>query len=247
MKTTRYALIAATAIASLTLPLAAAETSTCVTQNANARIAWTAPAGESVRSVRAYFRSDAASAEHYVELRRAGNNGWTAVLPRTSSAAQAIEYRIATAAAGAQFITRSEGRITVGETCKVAALDSSDQQLAKALIIGATQEGPAVPAGFRCEGIIGLITAKGALQSYAACSELAKASAATGEQPQVADASTTAAKDAATQKTATARSASAPRVATTEGVVAQATRDPRNSQGNPNDNPRRPPVSARRP
>ena len=245
MKTTRQALFLAAAFTAA-FSAFAADTPSCVSQNANARIVWTAPAGEPVRSVRAYFRSDAATAEHFVELRRSGTS-WSGVLPKVSPAAQAIEYRIATAAADGKFSTRRDGRISVSPACSAKALDASEQQLAKALIVGVTEEGPAVPAGFRCDGIIGQFTTKGALRSYAACSEIAAASKKPADTPQVADASATASKDAAAPKTAAARTVSAPRVATTEGVVASETRDPRSPNGGGLDFTGKPRVSNPRP
>jgi hypothetical protein len=235
MKSLRSMLIVA---ASATLALsasAATKSSSCVSGSGNARVVWTAPAGEAVRTVRAYFHSDATSAEHFVELRRGAGSVYFGVLPRVSGSVQSIDYRIASAGANGRFATRSTGRVNVTASCNAEAIDNSDTQLAKAIIVGATAEGPSVPAGFRCEGIIGRVTASGELQSYSACSELSAAAASNAQSPDLQTASATAAAIDG-KATVTVASKLPPAVADSDGVTASAVRRNRRPRQNPEPN-----------
>lgn len=244
MKSLRGVLIVACCAATISAS-AATKSSSCVPANGNARVAWTVPAGESVQTVRAYFRSDAATAEHFIELRRSAGNSFVGVLPRVSTAASAIQYRIATSRADGKFATRTSGRVAVGSTCVAETPAASDVQLAKAIIVGSTIEGPAVPAGFRCEGIIGRVTAKGELKSYAACSEIAAAAAANAQSPEL-DIASAVTDTIDGRPAANTKGASAPALASTDGITADATRRQRKPPVVPPPPPR-PRVSNPRP
>jgi hypothetical protein len=151
-------------------------TTRCLAANSNAKIVWTAPASGALQSVRVYFRSANAKAEHFVEMRRARGNAYAAILPKSAAGATAIDYRIATAGPNGVYATRSTGHLAVTKTCAPEILSADDAKQAASIVVGITAEGPLVPVDFRCDGIIGEITAKGELRSYSACSEIAIAS-----------------------------------------------------------------------
>jgi hypothetical protein len=145
----------------------------CLAANSNAKIVWTAPASGALRSVRVYFHSTNAKAEHFVEMRRARASAYSAILPKPAADATTVDYRIAVAGPDGVYATRSTGRLTIAKTCAPEVLSADDAKQAASLVVGVTAEGPVVPIGFRCDGIVGEVTAKGELRSYSACSEIA--------------------------------------------------------------------------
>lgn len=151
-----------------------ADTANCVRSASNARIEWQgdAPAGTSVR---AYFRSANAKAEHYVDMTREGDGFW-AVLPKTADSAAAVEYRIATVADGKET-TQTQKTLVVSPTCKTADLSVAQARATGRIIVGATKAAPSFPVGFRCEGIAGRITAEGVLVTERACPQQTVATA----------------------------------------------------------------------
>lgn len=148
----------------------------CLAANSNAKIVWTAPSSGAIQSVRVYFRTANAKAEHFVEMRRARGTPYSAILPKPAAGAAAIEYRIAAAGPNGVYATRSAGRLNVSKGCAPDVLNADDSMQASTIVVGITAEGPVVPIGFRCEGIVGEITRDGELRSYSACSEMAIAS-----------------------------------------------------------------------
>lgn len=145
----------------------------CVAQGKNARITWS---GTSAAGARLYFRSDNAKTEHYIDMRRAPGR-FAAVLPKPESAVT-IAYRVATPQRDGRYLTRLSGTLTVREGCPAADLTTDESVSASALVLGLAEEGPSLPVGFGCEGIIGRISPSGELSAFDACA--AEATAALG-------------------------------------------------------------------
>jgi hypothetical protein len=165
--------VAAVSALCLVPALAAAappESPACVPPGKNARITWR---GSSAAGARLYFRSDNARTEHYVEMRR-GPGRFSGLLPKIASAAS-IFYRIVTPDAEGGYTMRSNGTIAVLADCATQDLTAEDQASTNALVLGLTEEGPSVPVGFACEGIIGRIGIDGQLRAHDACAGLASA------------------------------------------------------------------------
>jgi len=168
-------------VSALLIPVGASAGEMCV--NVGSQPVVQSPAGTPAR---VYFRSDVAKADHYVEMRAAGSSSW-AVLPRIGDGTKFVEYRVVTGSGKAEKVVDS-GRINVGETCSAPKLTENQRVAASGLIVGATAEGPAVPAGFRCDGVVGQINAKGELRSYKPCQQVAlqqASAAATSVDPSV--------------------------------------------------------------
>lgn len=145
----------------------------CVRPAANARIVWT---GTASGAVRVYFHSDLAKTEHYIEMMPGGAGRFWTILPKPTEEDSEIDYRIATVDAQG-VTTRQQGRLAVINTCPATALSVEESKFAASLVIGSDVEGPAMPVGFRCDGIVGRISAN-ELQAYNACSEKTLALAA---------------------------------------------------------------------
>ncbi len=162
------------AILAISASVAAAEVSKaapCVAPGANRTITWR---GVSAAGARLFFRSENAKTEHYVEMRRGGVGRFVGVLPKPDAAA-AINYRVATPLPDGSYATRAAGTVAVKTDCAAPESSPSDA----ALVVGSTTEGPAVPVGFSCDGIIGRITPQGELSAYDACAALAVAAGGT--------------------------------------------------------------------
>ena len=166
-------------VSAVLFPAVASAGQTCVASGSQPLIAASVNA-----PARVYFRSDVAKADHYVDMHVAGTKSW-AVLPRVNEGTQFIEYRVVTGSAKSQKVVTS-GRITVANNCAAAKLDDNQRSAASGLIVGATAEGPALPAGFRCEGVVGQINAKGELRSYKPCQQIALQQAATAAEANAA-------------------------------------------------------------
>jgi hypothetical protein len=136
----------------------------CIAPGKNIRITWP---GASALGARLYFRSENAKTEHYVQMRRTAGR-FAAVLPKPENASS-ITYRIATPLPDGRYATRSSGTLAVRDECVASALSAEDSVFASALVIGQAEEGPTVPVGFGCDGIIGRITPAGELSAYDAC------------------------------------------------------------------------------
>lgn len=143
-------------------PTPAAE---CIAAESNARIVWRGGAA----GARLYFRSDNAKAEHYLEMRTIAGMGYVAVLPKVAAATKSVVYRVATPDGSNAYETRKEGQLEVVKSCAPIPLSPREARMAETLVIGATAEGPALPVGFQCAGVIGKITARGELSAFDAC------------------------------------------------------------------------------
>lgn len=167
--------LAYAALTAFAICLSARGDGPCVATGQNARVTWSG----SAPTARLYFHSDNAKAEHYVEMRRVSAGRFVAVLPKVLENVASIVYRVATADAGGRYTTRNNATMAIG-ACAPAKLSGDESRMAGALVVGATAEGPAVPVGFGCEGIVGRITEKGELSSYDACAAPAPADLSIG-------------------------------------------------------------------
>ncbi len=165
------------AVAAIGNVLAADRPSTtrCVAADTNPRIEWIVPR-ESPKEARVYFRSENAKGEHYVPMRRRAGSPFVAILPKIAAGTTAIDYRVAAPDGKGEYATRLTGRLNVDKACPATALSPAEAKITTALVVGATVDGPAIPVGFRCDGIIGRINAAGALSAYDACRSMAELS-----------------------------------------------------------------------
>lgn len=137
----------------------------CVSPGGNAYVAWTSPAQRSVPRV--YFRAEESAVEHYVEMSR-GGSAYEAVLPGPIDTTSKIHYRIALREPRGTFVTRHRGAIAVVEDCP-SRLTAAQITLARQIVIGSTMPGPAIPAGFRCDGVAARIDSKGMMSAAQLC------------------------------------------------------------------------------
>jgi hypothetical protein len=148
-------------------------TARCIAAGSQARVDWNAGSSPRPAAVRVYFQSANAKMEHYVEMRSAGNGSYWAVLPKPQAGVSYIDYRVATVE-GANDLTRDHGRIALANDCASPRLGSQEASYASSLIVGSAEPvSPVIPVGFKCDGIIGRINAKGELSAFDACGEQA--------------------------------------------------------------------------
>lgn len=143
----------------------------CIHSATNARVVWK---GIARGDVRVYFRSDLAKTEHYVAMTPGAGGIFWAMLPKPNGETVSIDYRVATIDAQGRATNRAEGRLSVSPACAATALSPDEAKFAASLVVGSDSEGPAIPVGFQCDGIVGRIVAN-RLQAYDACSEEALA------------------------------------------------------------------------
>src|SRR5581483_1771410 len=146
----------------------------CVRPGTNPRVVWKGNAGGAMR---VYFHSGVAKTEHWVEMTPESNGAFRAVLPKPNADAMSIDYRVVTLDARGGAVTREEGHLSLLPQCAAAPLNAEESKSAANLVIGSDVEGPAMPVGFRCDGIIARITGN-ELQAYNACAEEALSLAA---------------------------------------------------------------------
>ena len=152
----------------LMLPMAASAGQLCVATGGQPLI----EADGVSTPARVYFRSDVAKTDHYLDMHSTGAKSW-AVLPAITEETNSIDYRVVTRSASGSEKVVSSGRIVTAGGCAAPKLRDEQRIAGMGLIIGATAEGPAVPAGFACEGIVGEINAKGELRAFKACQQIA--------------------------------------------------------------------------
>jgi hypothetical protein len=151
----------------------------CVPAATYARVDFHDPRLPAGRAVRVYFHSQNARTEHYIEMRRDASGRYSAVLPKPNADSRYVDYRIATMDERGQLTTREQRRLAVGADCSASNLPTAaETKKVEHLVIGTDVEGPIMPVGFLCDGIIGRIDPAGQLQSYDACSEQALSFAA---------------------------------------------------------------------
>lgn len=145
----------------------------CIRPGTNARVVWH---GNAAGTVRVYFHSGLAKTDHYIEMTPSAAGFW-AVLPRPNADAVSVDYRVVTVDEHGAAVTREEGHMSLLSSCAATPLNVEEAKFAANLVIGSDVEGPAMPVGFRCDGIIGRITAN-ELQAWNACAEEALSLAA---------------------------------------------------------------------
>lgn len=169
---------------------AAAPNAACVASSSQARIDWNAGNGPQPAAVRVYFQSSNAKTEHFLEMRQTGKGQFFAVLPKPQGNTATINYRIATVDGTREGLTRLRGSIALSKDCPAPGLGALEASYASSLIVGSVEAAsPAVPVGFKCDGIIGRIDAKGQLSAFDACGEqtLAIASLSSKRQQRAVD------------------------------------------------------------
>jgi hypothetical protein len=143
----------------------------CLRPAIHAPVEWQPSLATGLHSARIYFRAANARNEHYVEMRRDLNGRFWAVLPKANNDAEFVNYRIVTFDEKGQGTTREQRRITVTENCAAPHLTPGEAKMSDRLLIGTDVDAPSVPVGFRCDGIIGSVSASGVLRPYDACEE----------------------------------------------------------------------------
>lgn len=145
----------------------------CVPMAQNAKIV--AAIGNAT-SARVYFKAEGAQAEHYVEMLRNGAE-FTAILPLPEASTTGVTYRIVARNADGQESVMKPVTVGVSANCALPQLSQNDRRAAKNLVVGMTGAENAMN-GFRCEGVVGKITAAGQMQPYTECNDAGAAVAA---------------------------------------------------------------------
>lgn len=174
----------------------------CVRSENNARIEWQGNVPEDA-SVRVYFRAANAKAEHYVDMAQAPSGAYWTLLPKAANDAVAVEYRIATVVAGKET-TQTKKTLIVSPQCNPAKLTVAEARATGRIVVGATEMAPSFPIGFRCEGVVGRISADGVLVTERACAEVTAATAGLVVDPTATAPATTATNNATAARPATA-------------------------------------------
>ncbi len=147
----------------------------CLRPGISTPVEWQPPNATSLRTARVYFRSENARNEHFVDMRLDLNGRFSAVLPKANGDAEFVNYRIVTLDEKGHATTREQKRVAVTGDCAAPRLTPGESKMSDRLVIGTDADAPNVPVGFRCDGIIGLISAGGILRPYDGCEEEALA------------------------------------------------------------------------
>lgn len=142
---------------------------TCVPAEGNTRITAKATSADSVTSMKVYFRSNIASSEYFIEMRRDSDGSFWALLPKTSPATNAVAYRIVAKDSSGLVTATPLVTVSAASSC-AAASRPEDARYASNVVLGLTvpsQSG--LPVGFGCTGIVGVITPTGDLKSNEDC------------------------------------------------------------------------------
>ncbi len=142
---------------------------TCVPAEGNTRITAKATSADSVTSMKVYFRSNIASSEYFIEMRRDSDGSFWALLPKTSPATNAVAYRIVAKDSSGGVTASPLVTVSTSSSCAAAARPE-DARYASNVVLGLTvpsQTG--LPVGFGCAGIVGVITPTGDLKSNEDC------------------------------------------------------------------------------
>lgn len=142
---------------------------TCVPADGNTRVTAKATSADSVTSMKVYFRSNIASSEYFIEMRRDSDGSFWALLPKTAPATNAVAYRIV--AKDSSGVVSATPLVTVSTSSSCAAsARPEDARYVSNVVLGLTvpsQTG--LPVGFGCAGIVGVITPTGDLKSNEDC------------------------------------------------------------------------------
>jgi len=154
----------------------------CLRPAISTPIEWQPPNATPLRTARVYFRSANARNEHFVDMRLDLNGRFWAVLPKANDDAEFVTYRIVTFDEKGNATTREQRRLAVTGDCSAPRLTAGESKMSDRLVIGTDADAPNIPVGFRCDGIIGLISAGGILRPYDGCEEQALAAAGIRKQ-----------------------------------------------------------------
>jgi hypothetical protein len=164
--------VCASATAATDAPRIVHEALSCVPGDGNARVTAVVTSGAPITSVRVYFRAVEKSQDYFLEMRRAENGSYWAVLPVPESGTKAVQYKLFVRdgdgldASTEPFVART------GSNCPVT-LSDEEKRYAANLVIGLTSDAQnAIPDGFRCVGLVSKITVNGELKPNDECKKV---------------------------------------------------------------------------
>jgi hypothetical protein len=153
-------------------PVVVSERIEAVPRGGNAKISATVPPGAIVASARVYFKAADEKYDYYIEMRKASEGQYWAVLPVAKPETKEAIYRVAvTDAKGIEGSTSMYKVPVKGD--QTPALADEEKRCAKNLVIGVTVEAaPFQPPGWECIGVVSGITVQGELKPNEDCRRL---------------------------------------------------------------------------
>ncbi len=151
----------------------------CVPRNGNSVVTATVSPETGWSSVRTYFRKVGTKDFYWLEMRNEGAGAYWAVLPKPEESTIAVEMQIAVLDAEGKETRGPLQKASISSPCQVAFTPAQTER-ASNLVVGETaadQKGGGV-FGFKCDGIISRIDARGALTADDYCRKSALAMAA---------------------------------------------------------------------
>ncbi|HXH38949.1 MAG TPA: hypothetical protein VNN08_10000 [Thermoanaerobaculia bacterium] len=122
---------------------------------------------------RIYFRAgDAAACEYYLDMRKNDKDPavFWAVLPLVSPETNFISYQIRASKAGGPDFVSPWTTVAVTASCTPNPLTAEERSAASNIVLGLTSpKQPAVPCGFRCDGMTWYISSTNVLTRNEAC------------------------------------------------------------------------------
>jgi hypothetical protein len=92
------------------------------------------------------------------------------MLPKPNSQTTEILYRVRVKDAKGVEAQTPESRLAVTANCATPRLSTEETSYAQSLVVGQTAEAqPTVPAGFMCDGIVSMISARGEMKPLPGC------------------------------------------------------------------------------
>jgi hypothetical protein len=147
----------------------------CVAPAMNPRV--TAQVATPGQNARVYFKATSSN-EYYVDMQRAADGSYSAILPQLDSTTSSFTYRVVSIDANGAQTSSPLMTASASASCPAAVLSTADQRYASNLVLGLVADGQsAVPAGFTCKGIVNVITARGEMKSNDECRRLLAAAA----------------------------------------------------------------------
>lgn len=153
-------------------PVIVSERIEAMPKGGNARISATVPPGAIVASARVYFKAAEEKNDYYMEMRKAGEGQYWAVLPVPKPETKEAIYRVAvTDAKGIEGSTSMYKVPVKGD--QTPGLNDEEKRYAKNLVIGVTVAGALFqPPGWECTGVVSGITVQGELKPNEDCRRL---------------------------------------------------------------------------
>ena len=142
---------------------------TSIPDGGNARVTASVPPGSTVSAARVYFNAEDKKPEYYVEMVRAGEGSFWAMLPVPTSGTKNVQYRVVLSDSEGKPTQTTQETVPVNGSAKVEPTEV-EMRYARNLVIGVTETtAPLLPEGFECTGVVSSINIRGELKPNEVC------------------------------------------------------------------------------